>query len=112
MIYINSLNLENKQFVLADKILTNDEKIEAIKWLNKSYDRNKVNYNSGTKRICENCNRKCLATLYCEFCVRDYLRSDFSNWTSDNDDINNLIQRCQMETLMPSKVVKWIPYSN
>ncbi|PKY15255.1 hypothetical protein RhiirB3_401377, partial [Rhizophagus irregularis] len=49
-----------KQTVLADKILTNDEKTYAIRWLTKDYDRNKVMDNDGTKRICENCKQECL----------------------------------------------------
>ncbi|EXX56035.1 kinase-like domain-containing protein [Rhizophagus irregularis DAOM 181602=DAOM 197198] len=101
-----------KQTVLADIILTNDEKTYAIRLLTKDYDRNKVRNNSGTKRICENCKQECLATLYCEYCVRNYLKEDFSNWTSGNDDIDNLIQKCQIESLMPNNIVEWIPYSN
>ncbi|CAB4433732.1 unnamed protein product [Rhizophagus irregularis] len=101
-----------KQTVLADNILTNDEKTYAIRWITKGYDRNKVNFNSGTKRICENCKQECLATLYCEYCVRNYLKEDFSNWTSGNDDIDNLIQKCQLETTRPNVIVEWIPYSN
>src|ERR1044072_4192103 len=87
-----------QQIILADKSLTKDEKTEAIKISNQTYDRNKVKFNSGTKRICENCSQECLATLYCELCVRNYLKANFSNWTSGNDDINNLIQQCQMNT--------------
>ncbi|GBB96918.1 hypothetical protein RclHR1_02870016 [Rhizophagus clarus] len=101
-----------KQTVLADKILTNDEKTEAIRLLTKKYDRDKVIDNSGTRRICENCNQECLATLYCEYCVRNYLKENFSNWTSGNDNIDNLIRKCQMETFLPSYIVEWIPYSN
>ncbi|RGB32823.1 hypothetical protein C1646_705886, partial [Rhizophagus diaphanus] len=101
-----------KQTVLADKILTNDEKTYTIRWLTKNYDRDKVMDNDGTKRICENCKQECLATLYCEYCVRNYLKDDFSNWTSGNDDIDNLIKKCQMESLMPNQIVEWIPYSN
>ena len=101
-----------QQIVLANKSLTNDEKTEAIGILNNSYDRNKVLFNSGTKRICENCNQECLATLYCELCVRNYLIANFSNWTSGNDNIDNLIQECQMKTLEPKSVVEWIPYNN
>ena len=100
-----------QQTVLADESLTKDEKTEAIKILNNDYDRDKVLRNSGTKRICENCNQECLATLYCEFCVRKYLKAGFSNWTSGNNDIDNLIQQCQMETLMPEMIVEWIPYN-
>ncbi|EXX55990.1 Sps1p [Rhizophagus irregularis DAOM 197198w] len=101
-----------KQTVLADKILTNDEKTEAIRLLTGNYDLDKVRDNSGTKRICENCNQECLATLYCEYCVRNYLKENFSNWTSGNDEIDNLIQKCQMESLDPEMIVEWIPYNN
>ncbi|PKC58648.1 kinase-like protein [Rhizophagus irregularis] len=52
------------------------------------------------------------ATLYCEFCVQNYLKTNFSNWTSGNVNIDNLIQKCQSETLMPSMIVEWIPYNN
>jgi len=100
-----------KQTILADKSLTNDEKTVAIRHLNKGYDRDKIILNVGTRRICENCNKKCLATMYCEYCVRDYLKAKFSDWTSGNDEIDNLIQKCQMETLVPNLVVEWIPYN-
>ncbi|RIA89514.1 kinase-like domain-containing protein [Glomus cerebriforme] len=101
-----------KQTILADNFLTEDEKTEAIGIINETYDRNKVLFNEGTKRICENCNQECLATLYCEYCVRNYLKAKFSNWTSGNDDIDNLIRKCQMETLRPDMIVEWIPYNN
>src|SRR5688572_23891098 len=101
-----------KQTVLADKSLTEDEKTEAIRLLTKGYDRNKILFNEGTKRICENCNKECLATLYCEYCVRNYLKANFKSWTSENNDIDNLIQKCQMETSRPNVVIEWIPYNN
>src|ERR1043166_1724802 len=101
-----------KQTVLADKSLTSDEKTEAIRLLTRDYDRDKVNNNLGTKRICENCNQECLATLYCEYCVRNYLKANFSNWTSGNDDIDSLIQKCQSETFIPNVIIEWIPYNN
>src|SRR5436305_6859432 len=101
-----------QQIILADNSLTNDEKTYAISRLNKVYDRYKVQNNEGTKRICENCSQECLATLYCELCVRNYLKANFSNWSSGNDDIDSLIKKCQMETLMPEKVIEWIPYDN
>ena len=55
------------QTILADNSLTNDEKTEAIRLHNKGYDRAKILSNEGTRRICENCTQKCLATLYCEY---------------------------------------------
>src|SRR6266496_2500565 len=101
-----------KQTILADNSLTNDEKTYAVRLNNKNYDRDKISNNSGTRRICENCNQKCLATLYCEYCVQNYLKGKFSNWTSGNNDIDNLIKKCQMETFHPQMIVEWIPYNN
>jgi hypothetical protein len=100
-----------QQTILADKSLTKDEISYAIKMLNEDFDYFKVQSNEGTKRICENCHDECLATLYCEHCVRNYLKANFSNWTSGNNDIDNLIQQCQMETTAPIRIVEWIPYN-
>jgi hypothetical protein len=98
--------------ILADESLTKDEKTEAIRELNVTYDQNKLLFNKGEKRICENCSQECLATLYCEICVRNYLKANFSNWTSGDSNIDNLIQQCQMDTFSPDIVVEWIPYNN
>ncbi|GBB86662.1 hypothetical protein RclHR1_13030002 [Rhizophagus clarus] len=109
---IHKQNEFRKQTVLADNSLTKDEKTFAINWMTRSCDRDKILENSGTKRICENCKQECLATLYCEICVRNYLKSNFSNWTSGNNDVDNLIQNCQIKTIVPSVVIEWIPYNN
>ncbi|GBB90872.1 hypothetical protein RclHR1_00180010 [Rhizophagus clarus] len=101
-----------KQTILNDESLTFDEKQVAIKLLTQDYDHFKVLYNLGTQRQCENCALECLATLYCEHCVRTYLENNFSNWTSGNSDIDNLIQECQMESYRPDNIIEWIPYNN
>ena len=101
-----------KQTILDDESLTIDEKNEAINIITIDYDNNKILRNEGTKRLCENCSLECLATLFCEHCVRTYLKNNFSNWTSGNNDIDDLIQKCQMESLTPNGVVEWIPYNN
>jgi hypothetical protein len=101
-----------QQTILADDSLTEEEKTEAIRLCNKNYDRDKILFNSGARRTCENCNQKCLATLYCEYCVQNYLKDNFSNWTSGNNDIDNLIKNCQMETLVLNLIIEWIPYNN
>ncbi|RGB34466.1 kinase-like domain-containing protein [Rhizophagus diaphanus] len=82
------------QTVLADKFLTKDEKSFAVILLNKGFDHHKIMYNQGTKRICENCHE------------------NFSNWTSGNNDIDNLIQQCQIKVLIPNMIVECIPYNN
>ena len=101
-----------KKTILADKSLTKDEKNESIRMLNETYDRDKLTRNEGTKRICEHCQLECLATLFCEHCVRNYLKSEFSNWTSGNDDIDNLIQTCQREIVRLGSIIEWIPYDH
>ncbi|RIA85456.1 kinase-like domain-containing protein [Glomus cerebriforme] len=74
-----------KQEIIAVNSTTQDVKTEALRMLSESYDRSKIQNNNGTRRICENCKPECLATLFCEFCVRNYLKANFSNWTSGND---------------------------
>jgi hypothetical protein len=100
-----------RQTILDDNSLTNDEKTEAIRLFNKYYDREKLLYNEGNRRICEDCSQKCLAISYCEYCIRNYLKENFSNWTSKNKDIDNLIQKCQIESLTPNIIIEWIPYN-
>src|SRR5687767_15940959 len=70
-----------KQAIFADKSLTNDEKSEIINVLTEINDEEKVRENKGIRRVCENCKQKCFATVFCELCVRNYLRANFSNWT-------------------------------
>ncbi|EXX54219.1 Cla4p [Rhizophagus irregularis DAOM 197198w] len=101
-----------KQTILADESLKENEKSEAVNILNKMYDRSKILTNEGTKRICENCNQECLATTYCENCIRNYLKANFSNWTSGNDIIDNLLQECQMKIIAQDLISEWIPYNN
>jgi hypothetical protein len=110
----NNVNDQNEfiqRTILADNTLTNDEKSEAIRLCKINYDRIKIIYNINIKRICENCNQECIATSYCENCVRDYLKLKFSNWSSGNNDVDNLIQKCQLETVIPNKIIEWIPYN-
>ncbi|PKY24792.1 kinase-like protein [Rhizophagus irregularis] len=101
-----------KQTVLDDELLTENEKSEAIRIITETYDYSKLIRNEGTKRICENCNQECLATTYCEICVQNYLKENFSNWTSGNVIIDNLIQECQMKAIAPDLIPEWIPYDS
>src|SRR4051812_11232785 len=95
--HINCNNLTKnlelfQQAILTDESLNEELKQHAINALNMFCDSRKVFNNKGENRICENCQLECLATLYCEHCVRNYLKAKFSDWASGNDDIDNLIQ--------------------
>jgi hypothetical protein len=52
-----------QQNILVDNSLTEDEKTEAIRLINKDYKHDKIINNSRIKRICENRNQECLATI-------------------------------------------------
>ena len=101
-----------KQFILANESLTKDDKSEAIMLSNKYLDYCKVLYSKGTKRICENCQEECLATLYCEHCIRNYIKVNIQNWTSGNNEIDDLIKNCQLNSFKPDKIIEWIPYND
>src|SRR5437763_412438 len=66
-----------KKIILADESLTEDEKSEAIKMSSEDLDYRNVLCNEGTKKFCENCQEESLATLYCEHCIRNYLKANF-----------------------------------
>ncbi|GBC02293.1 hypothetical protein RclHR1_04540017 [Rhizophagus clarus] len=101
-----------KQIIDTDDSLTDVEKLKVIEFLNYDYYYHKILLKIGKKRICENCQEECLATSYCEYCIRNYLAAKFKKWTSGNNDIDDLIRKCQIESLGPSKIIEWIPFYN
>ncbi|CAB4422515.1 unnamed protein product [Rhizophagus irregularis] len=114
----NNNNTEEKhnflrQTILANKSLTNEEKSEATRILNIRHDRDRILFiNNERKEICENCKLERLCAMYCENCIRIHLEANFSNWTSGNNDVDNLIQICQRKSIAPHMVVEWIPHNN
>ena len=107
---IDKRNEFRQQTICTDSTLTKEEKSEAINILCKNHDYNKVIFNQGIKRECENCKLECLASSYCEQCLQSYLKAKFPEWTSGNNEIDNLIKKCQMEAFVPSRIVEWIPF--
>ncbi|EXX58852.1 Ipl1p [Rhizophagus irregularis DAOM 197198w] len=100
-----------KTTIYEDETLNDNEKNEAIRILSKRYEYDKIIYNEGERRTCENCQNECLAILYCEYCIRNYLKTKFNDWTSGNVDIDHLIQQCQLESIGPNKIIEWVPYN-
>jgi hypothetical protein len=49
---------------------------------------------------------------WCESCQINYLKNNFINWTSENEKIDDFIQKKQLEINHYSDVVfEWIPYN-
>lgn len=47
---------------------------------------------------------------WCNPCNTKQLRSEFKNWTSGNEMIDNFIQKKQLEAYMNNDIIEWIPY--
>uniref|UniRef100_U9TJD9 Protein kinase domain-containing protein n=1 Tax=Rhizophagus irregularis (strain DAOM 181602 / DAOM 197198 / MUCL 43194) TaxID=747089 RepID=U9TJD9_RHIID len=63
---------------------------------------------------CDKCVSKCLDTYYkwCKPCQINNLKNNFTNWTSGNEKIDNLIQEMQLEIINTSdNTIEWITYN-
>ncbi|RHZ82748.1 hypothetical protein Glove_103g207 [Diversispora epigaea] len=88
-----------KNMIRNDSSLTKREKKFLLDELQIAYDKLRIGDSSVEKQ----------ATQYCEFCIRKYLKNNFRNWTSGNDEIDKLIQECQQKTVSPQfgRYNKW-----
>ncbi|RHZ73755.1 hypothetical protein Glove_229g55 [Diversispora epigaea] len=99
-----------KNVVKNDSSLTENEKNFLFNELLRVYDRSRICDNSVESQQCNNCLKKHQATQYCELCIRMYLENNFGNWTSENNEIDKLIQECQRKTIAPHQVIEWVEY--
>jgi serine/threonine protein kinase len=74
-------------------------------------DDNNILKNIMKLRKCEKCQNECFNSKSCEFCIKKYLENRFSKWSSENKEIDELIQNCQKNFLKPDFIVEWIPYN-
>jgi hypothetical protein len=64
-------------------------------------------------RYCEKCGKKYVNTnnKWCEQCQIDCLKANFTNWTSGNEIVDNLIQEMQLKIHHYKDIIfEWIPY--
>jgi hypothetical protein len=48
---------------------------------------------------------------WCKNCVTNYLKNNFTNWSSENEELDNFIQQMQLNIDDPSDIVfEWISY--
>ncbi|CAG8470659.1 6923_t:CDS:2 [Gigaspora rosea] len=99
----------------GDPSLLEHERIHLINRLEKFKTRWKSSHrNTGVdeKRQCQICQSWTYSIQYCEFCIQDYLKVDFGNWTSGNDEIDIIIRQSQICVSSPEKIFRWIPYED
>jgi hypothetical protein len=71
-------------------------------------------------RTCVKCGERCKAFSsykidkayeWCKSCETNYLKNNFTNWTSGNEKIDNLIQKMQLKISNYNDIIfEWIPY--
>ena len=61
-------------------------------------------------KFCKKCGK--MVYGWCKPCQIDNLRGNFTNWTSENEKIDNFIQEMQLKIRSQHDVVfEWIPYN-
>ena len=63
---------------------------------------------------CEKCSNKYtdIANNWCNPCQINYLKNNFTNWTSGNEKIDDFIQEMQLKINYQSDIIfEWIPYN-
>src|SRR5437763_8511609 len=67
-----------------------------------------------SSQVCERCGEKYTDDFYkwCKPCLINYLKKNFTNWTSGNEKIDDFIQEMQLKIDDPNDIVlEWIPYN-
>ena len=88
-----------EQKLLIDKLILNEE----LKNRYKEY---------GLCKECKQPNTYCISHGYgwCQSCNGKRFQQNFQNWTSGNHDIDELIQRTQLNAKSRGNVIEWIEY--
>jgi hypothetical protein len=64
-------------------------------------------------KYCENCFKEYtdIKNIWCKLCQKNWLKENFANWTSGNEEIDCFIQGMQLEINNYNNIiVEWIPY--
>ncbi|GES95351.1 kinase-like domain-containing protein [Rhizophagus clarus] len=99
----------------------NDESLSEV---TVSYESYGISQNPSTKdyilvvnnkyyKYCKECNKEYIKLdyNYCESCLIKYLESNFINWTSKDEKIDDFIQKKQLKICIErSAIFEWIPY--
>jgi hypothetical protein len=63
---------------------------------------------------CKKCSEKYtnIENQWCKSCLINYLKNNFTNWTSENKEIDNFIQEMQLKiNNYKDNIIEWIPYN-
>ncbi|CAB4420323.1 unnamed protein product [Rhizophagus irregularis] len=86
--------LTEEQESLIDKLITDKE-------LKERYKKN---------GFCKICKQPRPSYLYCQSCNSQYFKQNFKNWTSENHDVDEFIQKAQLNAKNMRQIIEWIEY--
>ncbi|KAF0406858.1 protein kinase [Gigaspora margarita] len=92
--------------------LNKDEKEAAEKNIAFMRDRENLIRLKEVTYTCKKCGKSGYTELFCEHCVRKYLKDNFSKCKSGNEIIDKAIQDAQINLPFPRYIIEWIPYTD
>ena len=87
-------DLTQEQKSLIDELIPNEELRERYK-------------NHG---LCKECSQPNTGYKWCQSCNSKHFQQDFNKWTSGNKEIDEFIQKFQLNATCYEEVLEWIPY--
>src|SRR3954451_14333059 len=87
-------NLTEEETSLIDELIPNEELRERYK-----------NYG-----LCGVCSQPKTYYRWCQSCTSKHFQQDFNKWTSGNKEIDEFIQKFQLNATRYEEVLEWIPY--
>ena len=86
--------LTDEQKSLIDELIPNEELRERYK----KYG------------LCKECSQPNTGSRWCQSCNSEHFQQDFNKWTSGNKEIDEFIQKFQLNATCREEVLEWIPY--
>jgi len=90
--YYDHLTQEQKS--LIDELIPNEELRERYK----------------KHGLCKECSQPNTGKDWCQSCNSKHFQQDFNKWTSGNKEIDEFIQKFQLNATCHEEVLEWIPY--
>src|SRR4051794_779310 len=87
-------HLTQEQKSLIDELIPNEELRERYK----------------KHGLCNECSRPNTGWKWCQSCNSKHFQQDFNKWTSGNKEIDEFIQKFQLNATHYKEVLEWIPY--
>src|ERR1044072_3627761 len=87
-------NLTEEQKSLIDELIPNEELRERYK----------------KHGLCGECSQLNTSNDWCQSCNSKHFQQDFNKWTSGNKEIDEFIQKFQLNATCKEEVLEWIPY--